>query len=138
MLNQKEIPFITMHNWGEMSEDLLPVYEDLIDWNKHLSRKSLIQLLNEKKPKDWGDSDKPLVGGGSLLIKKFIERTHKHFEYMKKGMDPVQNAGRIDPHQFDFIGKYFENTDCHPNELGHKKIAELLLNKLEKFDEKYK
>ena len=134
MLNQKEIPFITMHNWGEMSEDLLPVYEDLIDWNKHLSRKSLIQLLNEKKPKDW----EPTVGEGSFLIKKFIERTRKHFEYIKKGLDPIPHVGTVYPHQTDFIGKYFENMNSHPNELGHKKIAELLLNKLEKFDEKYK
>ena len=29
-----------------------------------------------------------------------------------------------------FVGKYFEGTKRHPNELGHKKIADLIIKKL--------
>lgn len=138
MLNQKEIPFITMHNWGKMSEDLLPVYEDLIDWNKHLSRDSLSQLLNE--PTADESADEPYwFDDTSWFVQKFIKRTHEHYEFLKKGQDPMSSAGSVYPHSnYQFHGKYFEGNSTHPNELGHERIAELLLNKLEKFDEKYK
>ena len=137
ILNQKEIPFITMHNWGKISKDLLPIYDDLIDWDKHLSKDSLSHILNRPDDKTVDDS--------SWFVRKFIERTHKHFELMKKGLDPMSeknpDGSSVDyvyPQAKNFMGKYFEGNHDHPNELGHKKIAELLLNKLDKFNENNK
>ena len=31
----------------------------------------------------------------------------------------------------DFSGKYFEGCDCHPNKLGHEKIAEIIIEKMQ-------
>lgn len=31
----------------------------------------------------------------------------------------------------DFSGKYFEGCDCHPNKLGHEKIAEIIKEKMQ-------
>jgi len=138
MLNQKEIPFITMHNWGKMSEDLLPVYEDLIDWNKHLSRDSLSQLLNEPST-DMSSDETYWFDDISWFVPKIIKRTHEHYEFIMKGKDPMSSTGSVYPNSnYHFSGKYFKGNHHHPNELGHKRIAELLLNKLEKFDEKCK
>ena len=80
MLNQKEIPFITMHNWGKMSEDLLPVYEDLIDWNKHLSQDSLSQLLNEPNiglPSESWFAQKYIKSGGDGDVLSDLKKLFK-------------------------------------------------------------
>tara|TARA_R110002020_G_scaffold352061_1_gene565193 strand:- start:616 stop:1293 length:678 start_codon:yes stop_codon:yes gene_type:complete len=45
----------------------------------------------------------------------------------KKIQFNMKNDG---PSREIFVGKYFEGNDLHPNELGHKKIADLILKKL--------
>ena len=95
---------VMMHNYGNL--EIAESFIELIDMNNFMTSKkqSLTFLLQ-----DWD-----YYGVDQFNLKEARK--------MKREIDG--------PHTDNFTGKYFEGKSEHPNELGHKKIADLIIKKL--------
>jgi hypothetical protein len=100
ILNDIGCYYIMAHNYGQIKE--LQKYKLQIDYQRFLSDTDLSNLLSDK-PKIW---------------KSYPEDLPPEHRFDQDG--PPDNL---------FTGKYFEGCKCHPNELGHKRIAELMIQK---------
>lgn len=101
ILNDIGCYYIMAHNYGQIEE--LKKYDLQIDYKKFLSNTDLTNLLSDK-PKIW-----------------YSYAEHLDIEHRFDQADgPPDNF---------FTGKYFEGCKCHPNELGHKQISKLFLEK---------
>jgi hypothetical protein len=101
MLTDRGCYYIMMHNYGQI--DNIKNYNLNIDYDRFLNQQDLTTLLSEK------------------------EYTWTNYP---DHLEPEHRFDNTDGPSLDiFIGKYFEGCKCHPNELGHKRIAELTLEK---------
>lgn len=101
ILNDIGCKYVLAHNYGQIDD--YKKYNLLIDYTKFLSDLSLTDLLSGHI-KSW---------------KSYPEHLPPQHRYDSDG--PPPNL---------FSGVYFAGCSTHPNELGHKKIAELLLEKI--------
>jgi hypothetical protein len=92
--------YILAHNYGQIAET--KKYNLSIDYNKFLSNTDLTSLLS----------------GRTSPWKSYADHVPVEHRYDQDGPDG-QN----------FTGIYFEGCYQHPNELGHQRIAELLIEK---------
>lgn len=93
--------YLMAHNYGQLNE--YDKYQLPIDFARFLSTQSLTDLLSDQ-PVGW---------------KSYPEHLPEWHRYDQDGPGPAV-----------FSGRYFEGCDTHPNELGHRYIAELLLEKI--------
>lgn len=101
--------YIMTHVYGKIDE--LKKYNLSIDFNKFLSNLDMLNLLNEGKISIWDP------------YPKNTNPEHRYDHDCPGGW--YHNKSSI----------YFKGTNGHPNELGHKRIAELILEKY-KIDQK--
>jgi hypothetical protein len=98
--------YILAHNYGQISE--YKKYKLPIDFSKFLNQYSLTDILS----------------GYIVEWKGYPDFSPDTMEYgLRYHLDG--------PPDSLFSGVYFENCKSHPNELGHKKIAELILKKID-------
>lgn len=102
-LNDVGCYYVMAHNYGQIDE--YKKYNFQIDYQKFLSDTNLTQLLTNEG-KQW-DS---------------------YPEHLKTRCTDVQDG----PPELLFTGKYFEGCQQHPNQLGHQRIAELILEKIDR------
>jgi hypothetical protein len=93
--------YIMAHNYGQIEET--KNFNLKIDYDRFLSTADLTNLLSEV-PHNW---------------RSYAD--HMPFDQQMDEDGPLYNH--------EFSGKYFKGTVNHPNELGHKRIAELFLEK---------
>jgi hypothetical protein len=93
--------YVLAHNYGQIDE--YRKYQLNINFNNFLSEHSLTELLSPA-PVDW---------------KSYPDHLPQSKRYNEDGP-----TARI------FTGQYFQGCECHPNESGHKYIAQLFLEKL--------
>ena len=101
MLNDCGCTYIMMHNYGQIAD--IKKYALQVDYNKFLSEHDLTTLLTQQ---------------------------HYTWPNYSELQSLAQNVGSTDGPPSDiFTGKYFEGCEYHPNELGHREIARLLVQK---------
>jgi hypothetical protein len=103
ILNDMGCHYIMAHNYGQIDE--IKKYKLKINFDKFLSNTNLTNLISAET-NTWRS------------YPDHLPQTHQ----LNQDGPP---AGK------EFSGIYFEGCQCHPNELGHKYIAQLLLNKYE-------
>lgn len=109
ILNDTGCYYIMAHNYGQINETAQ--FNLNIDYDKFLSNTDLTNLLSEV----------------SHVWRSYSEHLPPRNRWDEDG--PLYNH--------EFSGKYFKGTVNHPNELGHKRIAELFLEKYH-YDQQYK
>jgi hypothetical protein len=101
MLTDCGCTYIMMHNYGQIADT--KKYNLHVDYDRFLSEHDLTTLLSDN-PYTWTNYPAHL--------------------------SPVQKFNDTDGPPMDiFTGKYFAGCQSHPNELGHKEIARLLIQK---------
>ena len=101
MLTDCGCTYIMMHNYGQISDT--KKYNLNVDYDRFLSEYDLTTLLSE--------------------------HTYTWTNYPDH-LPPTHVFNNTDgPPEDIFTGKYFAGCECHPNELGHKEIARLLIQK---------
>jgi hypothetical protein len=98
--------YILAHNYGQIDD--YKKYNLFIDYSKFLSPRSLTDALTEN----------------CMNWKSYPDHLLPEHRYDQSGPPPTE-----------FFGIYFEGCISHPNELGHKKIAEMMLTKLQELNE---
>lgn len=101
ILNDIGCKYVLAHNYGQISD--YKKYNLNIDYTRFLSQQSLTDLLS----------------GHTIEWRGYPDHLPAENRYDQDG-----------PPAEIFSGIYFEGCQQHPNELGHKKIAELLLQKI--------
>jgi hypothetical protein len=99
MLEDTGCRYIMTHNYGQLVD--VTKYNLQINYNNFLSMNSLTEILSNRS--SW---------------KSYPEHLEKSKHFVQDG-----------PAEKEFTGIYFEGCMQHPNELGHKQIAELILEK---------
>lgn len=101
MLTDRGCYYIMMHNYGQIAD--IKNYNLNIDYDRFLNQRDLTTLLSEK------------------------EYTWTNYP---DHLEPEHRFDNTDGPPADiFTGKYFDGCQYHPNELGHKEIARLLIGK---------
>lgn len=100
ILNDIGCYYIMAHNYGQINET--QKYNLNIDYTKFLSNTDLSNLLSD------------------------TTQVWLSYPYT---LPPENRFDQDGPPDNLFTGKYFEGCKCHPNELGHKRIAEMFLEK---------
>ena len=100
ILNDIGCHYIMAHNYGQINE--VYNYGLQIDSSRFLGTNDLANMLSDKTT-FWASYPTHLI--------------------------PEKRYDQDGPPDNIFTGKYFQGCKCHPNELGHKRIAELLLEK---------
>jgi hypothetical protein len=101
MLTDCGCTYIMMHNYGQISDT--KKYNLNVDYDRFLSEHDLTTLLTET-PYTWTN-------------------------YPDQSPKAAQFDSTAGPPTDIFTGKYFAGCQCHPNELGHREIARLLIQK---------
>ena len=102
ILDDAGCKYIMAHNYGQINE--YSEYNLNIKFDKFLSQSSLLELLSP----------------GNTEWKSYPTHLPAWLRFNEDGPTAKQ-----------FSGKYFEGCECHPNEPGHKYIAQLFLEKLQ-------
>jgi len=106
ILNDIGCRYVMAHNYGQLNPDECKKYDLSIDYSKFLSNESLTNLLSTRRS-EW---------------KSYPTHLPSCHRYDEDG-----------PPTHEFSGIYFEGCCDHPNELGHRKISELIFKKLNQF-----
>lgn len=106
LLDDVGCQYILAHNFGQI--DHYKKYNLSIDYSKFLSTESLTELLSEKR---------------------------SQWQSYPVHLPPEHRYDHDGPPDTEFVGMYFAGCVHHPNELGHKKISEMILKKLSYIDE---
>jgi hypothetical protein len=101
LLNDIGCQYVMMHNYGQILD--YKQYSLPIDFSKFLSAQSLTDLLS----------------GHIIEWRGYPDHLPAEHRYDQDGPPPEV-----------FSGVYFQGCKQHPNELGHKKIAEIILRKI--------